>query len=276
MQTARQGVLGGLKPLSHLRMQGLSARSGAATAALAQRRPASVRYSRGACVIRCAASFGAGSSEDPYKVLGIGRNADYKQLQRAYNNKRRDAKGNDEAMARIEAAYNSIFMSSLSSRVQGGMEVSKDVKFADKPKYFPWRPRRYLAERTYIMVIAGLQAAVLAWALASPATAGQQPVIASSMIASIANIYKQNMIYPPPAGPGASEDEKKQGFRNILRGTILAFMATFLGCFVAYTLPDMVAATVNRVLPYWFYEYETTILTVGTCISQLIMSAFFR
>ncbi len=31
------------------------------------------------------------------------------------------------------------------------------------------------------------------------------------MIGAVANIYKQNMIFPPPSGPSGSEDEKKQG-----------------------------------------------------------------
>lgn len=35
--------------------------------------------------------------------------------------------------------------------------------------------------------------------------------VPGSMVGAIANIYKQNMIFPPPSGPGGSEDEKKQG-----------------------------------------------------------------
>lgn len=80
------------------------------------------------------------------------------------------------------------------------------------------------------------------------------------MVSAIANIYKQNMIFPPPSGPDAPPEQKKQGFRNILRGTGLAFGATFLGCFVAYTMPDMAANAAGRVLPYWFYEYEVRAL----------------
>lgn len=72
-------------------------------------------------------------------MLGIPANADFKQVQRAYNNKRRDAQGDEAALARVEAAYNAFFMGSLTSRVAGG--TTKDVRFADRPKYFPWRPR---------------------------------------------------------------------------------------------------------------------------------------
>jgi hypothetical protein len=44
--------------------------------------------------------------------------------------------------------------------------------------------------------------------------------------------------------------------KNLLRGAALAMAATFLGCFVVYTLPDWVAAQLNRTMPYWFYERE--------------------
>ena len=32
--------------------------------------------------------------------------------------------------------------------------------------------------------------------------------------------------------------------------------ATFLGCALFFTLPDMVAVQLNKTMPYWFYESE--------------------
>ena len=46
------------------------------------------------------------------------------------------------------------------------------------------------------------------------------------------------------------------GLKNILRGALLAVAATFLGCFLIYTLPDWVSAQINKQMPYWFYERE--------------------
>lgn len=37
-----------------------------------------------------------------------------------------------------------------------------------------------MAEKTYMLVVAALQAAILAWGLLAPMTAGQQPVIAGT------------------------------------------------------------------------------------------------
>lgn len=46
------------------------------------------------------------------------------------------------------------------------------------------------------------------------------------------------------------------GVKNILRGALLAVAATFLGCALFFTLPDIVAAQLNKTMPYWFYESE--------------------
>lgn len=54
----------------------------------------------------------------PPQTLGIPRDADFKKIQQAYNNKRRDAKNDESKLADIEAAYNQLFMTSLTARVQ--------------------------------------------------------------------------------------------------------------------------------------------------------------
>lgn len=93
----------------------------------------------------------------------------------------------------------------------------------------------------------------------------------------MANVYKQNRINPPPArGLEMSDEEKKQGGKNILRGCFLAFMATFAGCFLFYTAPDAVAAQLNRVLPLWFYEGQTMLLAIGSCLMNLAFTALYR
>ena len=43
-----------------------------------------------------------------------------------------------------------------------------------------------------------------------------------------------------------------------MRGALLATAATFLGCALFFTLPDFVAAQLNKAMPYWFYESEVS------------------
>jgi hypothetical protein len=96
-------------------------------------------------------------------------------------------------------------------------------------------------------------------------------------VGAVANIYKQNRINPPPSrGMEMSDEEKKQGGKNILRGAFLAFLATFIGCFLLYTAPDAIAAQLNRVMPYWFYEGQSMLLAIGSCTVNWAFSALFR
>lgn len=46
-----------------------------------------------------------------------------------------------------------------------------------------------------------------------------------------------------------------------MRGFLLAFMATFSGCLLFYTLPDAIAASMGRVMPAAFYEGQARPLT---------------
>ena len=90
-------------------------------------------------------------------------------------------------------------------------------------------------------------------------------------------MYKQNRINPPPArGLEMSDEEKKQGGKNIMRGAFLAFLATFIGCFALYTAPDAIAAAMNRVLPLWFYEGQSMLLAIGSSLFNWTFTSVFR
>jgi hypothetical protein len=61
--------------------------------------------------------------------------------------------------------------------MQGNVTVDKSILYADKPVYFPWRPRLWLAARNLMLYQAIAQGLALSWALLTPGTAGTQPVI---------------------------------------------------------------------------------------------------
>ncbi|KAA6422221.1 MAG: molecular chaperone [Trebouxia sp. A1-2] len=148
-----------------------------------------------------AASF---SPDDPYKVLGLHQGADSEAVQRQYNKLKREKRGDEEAITKIENAH--------STAVVGG----------------------------------------------------------------VGNVWKLNQVFPTSTSSTASEDEKKKGLKNILRGCLLAFLATFAGCFLFFTLPDLIASQLNKQLPYWFYANEKVLLCVGTTLCNFLMTAFFR
>lgn len=66
-------------------------------------------------------------------MLGVPRNADSVQLQRAYKKKLADAKGNEELTQQIEAAHSSIMMSALTSRLQVRRRAGGGVRGAGHP-----------------------------------------------------------------------------------------------------------------------------------------------
>ncbi|KAK9810151.1 hypothetical protein WJX72_005684 [[Myrmecia] bisecta] len=216
---------------------------------------------------------GGAADSDPYKVLGVPANADSNTLQRVYKRKLYEAKGNDEETARIEAAHSSIMMSALTSRLKGGTSVPAEVKYADKAVYFPWRPRLHKASKNIILYSGILQALLAAWALLLTVTAGTQPVITSAVVGLCGQVWKQNQIYPSGT---PSAVEKKQGVKNIARAMLLAFLATFGGCALFYTIPDAIAAALNKTMPFWFYESQKTLLALGSCSANWIMTSFYR
>lgn len=222
------------------------------------------------------AAMAGGAGDDPYKVLGVPRNADSEAIMRAYRKRMGEVKGKDEAAEqRIEAAHSKIVMAAFSARMQGNVSVEKDILYADRPKFFPWRPRVWMAAYDILIYSAAAQALMLAWALLSPMTAGTQPVICAAVIGAVGNIIKQNRLFPvPKGGPDSPPDEKKQGGKNIMRGFFLAFLATFCGCFCFYTMPDAIAAQLGRVLPFWFYEGQSMVLAIGTCTMNWLFTGY--
>lgn len=225
-----------------------------------------------------AAASDGGSADDPYKVLGLKTGADSERVQRAYRRAVNDAEraGDKSKIEKLEAAHTRIMMSGLSARLQGGGgEVAQEVKYADRAVFLPWRPRKYMAEKKFIKIVAGVQALLAAWAVLTPLTAGTQPLLASTIAGVVANAYKQNEIFPPPTSSTATN--KNQTFKNLLRAALLTVIATFLGCWLFFTFPSLVSNLVTKgPLPVWFYQKETMILCIGATLSNFACSAFFR
>ncbi len=59
------------------------------------------------------------SSEDPYTRLGLSQDATFEQVQAAKARCIADVDGDDQARARVEAAYDAVLMARLRGRQQG-------------------------------------------------------------------------------------------------------------------------------------------------------------
>lgn len=49
-----------------------------------------------------------------------------------------------------------------------------------------------------------------------------------------------------------------------------------LGMMLLWTIPDLIAAALGKVLPFWFYENQYRLLTVGATTSMFVFGSFFR
>ena len=87
---------------------------------------------------------------------------------------------------------------------------------------------------------------------------------------------KLNAMFPPGSGAEVTDAQKSRGAKNVGRGLLLAVGATFGGCALLYSFPDALATAVGRSLPYWFYESEKLMLTIGSALVNWVVTAFFR
>jgi hypothetical protein len=145
------------------------------------------------------------SSHTPQQLLGVPADADSDTVNRAYNRKKYEARGNDAAMARLEAAHSKIVMAALSARLAGGPSaVEPSARWADAGELFPWRPRWCTAERQTLLLSAAVQAALMVYALVSPGT-GTQPVVYSALFLR-GKKWRQGVVV---GGGGARLDNRK-------------------------------------------------------------------
>eukprot|EP00244_Chara_vulgaris_P013039 TRINITY_DN718_c0_g1_i5.p1 TRINITY_DN718_c0_g1~~TRINITY_DN718_c0_g1_i5.p1 ORF type:complete len:196 (-),score=28.91 TRINITY_DN718_c0_g1_i5:48-587(-) len=146
-------------------------------------------------------------------------------------------------MERVERAYDKIMMSQLSKRKMGvsfgSLEVSDDVKYADRQARFPWAPK-YAKAKTRDILINGIIAGLMVlWALNDP-KALQRPVQYMSLVFMFRVHQKLREFYPPP-----EDREKKRAvdMKRLVRtlGLVLGtlIVSVLLVWFVPLPLSDL-------------------------------------
>lgn len=60
----------------------------------------------------------------------------------------------------------------------------------------------------------------------------------------------------------------RAAFKNLWRGALLTVMATFLGPFLFFTVPDFLVTTITKgAMPLWFYQSE--VRAVQCCLDDI-------
>jgi len=215
----------------------------------------------------------SGGAADPYKVLGIDQDADTNAINRAYRQKKYDARNDPEASQKIEAAHSSLMMSALTARMKG-KSVARGVAYADREPLFPWRPKRWDAAPKVILIIGCMQMAMIAYGFQSP---NMSKVIGSMLIGIAGNVLKQNAISPPPRDASmATEEESGRAGRNFVRGALLGLMATFAGVML-FSAPEYLTQLTPIKLPAFITTpgIIVSLKVAGAALSNWIMTAFY-
>jgi hypothetical protein len=211
---------------------------------------------------------------DPYSVLGIAPGADSEAINRAYKSKLSMA-STDEEKKGIESAHTTIMMSSLSARLSGGgNSVAKEIRYADRPPMFRWRPRLHMSEQKDILINGGIWAFAIWWANKSTYSPWQ-PLMMGFAVLFIRMNYKLMPLMPRPATDDRNEirsaDTKRFGRAFGVVGGLFALLAGFIA-----TLPTLLMA-LRVSVPIWLQGslYEFSVGVAGL-LGSMIGASFCR
>jgi len=223
-------------------------------------------------------SGSGGEETDPYKVLGLPRDADNNAVNRAFRIKQSEARGDDAETARLEAAHSALMMAALASRVRGSgaAAVPAEVRFADREPLFPWRPKRWDATPKVILAVGAIQLAVAVFGFQAPQFS---KIVGAGLIGVAGNVLKANAISPPPRNPEtATEEESGRSGRNFVRGLLLGVMAT-VGGIMLFSLPQAAVAAFGLAAPAWVPAGPGSILSLriaGVALCNWAITSFFH
>ncbi|XP_008676766.1 uncharacterized protein [Zea mays] len=133
-----------------------------------------VRRRRSAVVVAADAAAAAGSAEfgdeeNPYELLGIRPLDSFDHMKMAYKKKRKDAEetGDDEFLAKLDRAHDTVMMQQLRYRKKGvtygSVQVSKDIKYADNQPIVLWGPRFSRSTVKDMRINMAISAAFVVW-----------------------------------------------------------------------------------------------------------------
>jgi hypothetical protein len=181
----------------------------------------------------------------------------------------------DEEKKGIESAHTTIMMSSLSARLSGGgNSVAKEIRYADRPPMFRWRPRLHMSEQKDILINGGIWAFAIWWANKSTYSPWQ-PLMMGFAVLFIRMNYKLMPLMPRPATDDRNEirsaDTKRFGRAFGVVGGLFALLAGFIA-----TLPTLLMA-LRVSVPIWLQGslYEFSVGVAGL-LGSMIGASFCR
>ncbi|KAG0522331.1 hypothetical protein BDA96_07G027700 [Sorghum bicolor] len=248
-----------------------------------------VRRRRGAVVVAADAAAAAGSAEfgdeeNPYELLGIRPLDSFDHMKMAYKKKRKDAEetGDDEFLAKLDRAYDTVMMQQLQYRKKGvtygSVEVSKDIKYADNQPMVPWGPRFSRSTVKDMRINMAISAAFVVW-IAIMGNADWKP-LQFLCFAFFYRILQKLRATEPAITPIYNEYGEVEGRGIRMAKRVVRALGLIFGC--VFTASLGYTAAVNLIelsmqyTPRVVYYYQELIVTAAACVLLYITASYYR
>lgn len=246
------------------------------------------RLPRNFRIVCTAASSAGGSSasndENPYKVLGVSPIERFDVIKASYTKKYKDAekRGDGAAMAQLERAYDKIMMAQLSNRKRGvtfgSIEVSKDIRYADKQPIVPWGPRYARPGKRDLQINLAISTLLAGWMIYA-GSADWKPM-EFLIFGYIYRIFQKLKGFEAPVKTLLSEDgeDESRGIRTgkrLLRTLALVFSCIAVSS-VAYTGLLNVIEFAGFSIPSALINSQELFVTVSSAVTLFFMGSYYR
>jgi len=244
---------------------------------------------RGVVVVAADAAMAAGGAdfsdeESSYEILGITPLDSFDNMKLAYKRKRKDAEetGDDDYLAKLEKAYDTVMMQQLQYRKKGvtygSVEVSKDIKYADNQPIVPWGPRPSKSAVKDVRINMAISAAIVVW-IAIIGNADWKP-LQFLCFGFFYRILQKLRNTEPAITPIYNEYGEVEGRRVRMAKRVFRALGLIFGCVFAASLGYTTALNLIEFswqhTPRIVYYYQELIVTAAASVLLCLTASYYR
>uniref|UniRef100_A0ACD5ZW17 Uncharacterized protein n=1 Tax=Avena sativa TaxID=4498 RepID=A0ACD5ZW17_AVESA len=244
---------------------------------------------RGVVVVAADAAMAAGGAdfsdeESSYEILGITPLDSFDNMKLAYKRKRKDAEetGDDDYLAKLEKAYDTVMMQQLQYRKKGvtygSVEVSKDIKYADNQPIVPWGPRPSKSAVKDVRINMAISAAIVVW-IAIIGNADWKP-LQFLCFGFFYRILQKLRNTEPAITPIYNEYGEVEGRGVRMAKRVFRALGLIFGCVFAASLGYTTALNLIEFswqhTPRIVYYYQELIVTAAASVLLCLTASYYR
>lgn len=222
--------------------------------------------------------------ESSYEILGITPLDSFDNMKLAYKRKRKDAEetGDDDYLAKLEKAYDTVMMQQLQYRKKGvtygSVEVSKDIKYADNQPIVPWGPRPSKSAVKDVRINMAISAAIVVW-IAIIGNADWKP-LQFLCFGFFYRILQKLRNTEPAITPIYNEYGEVEGRGVRMAKRVFRALGLIFGCVFAASLGYTTALNLIEFswqhTPRIVYYYQELIVTAAASVLLCLTASYYR